>query len=561
MGSIFFEITIVLCLTAVLAIVFRLLRQPPMLAYILTGMLIGPFAFFKIHNLDVLKNFSELGITLLLFLLGLELQLKDLRSIGKAVVSAGTAQVFLTGALGFGVSLLLGFDMLSAFYISAALTFSSTIIVIKLLSDKKDLNSLYGRLSVGLLLVQDFFAILLLILLSGYKPVDSPFLILQYFIIILCKSVILFTVIINLSRTILPSLIHRIARSQETLFLFSLAWVFGISAIVSSRFIGFSIEIGGFLAGVALANSVENFQIAAKIRPLRDFFVTIFFVFLGIEMGVGNIGQIILPGIVLLLFVLLIKPLVVMVIMGFLGYRKRTSFFTSVSIAQVSEFSLILVVLGQKLGQIPENVVSLVTLVAIASFTTSTYFIMHSNNLYKKIGKFLSLFEINKGRIEKLGVEGEFDGHILLIGGRRMAQAILETLKSTDEHVVVVDFDPDTVKNLQSDGVDVIFGDIVDPEIQERAHLNKARLVVSTLSDLEDNLQLMKATRHVNKKAKVVVLAYDIDEAKTLYNDGADYVVLPHLAGGRQIARALKSSEEADKLEELREKDKIYLAQ
>lgn len=561
MGSIFFEITVVLCLTALLAIVFRLLKQPPMLAYILTGMLIGPFAFFKIHNLDVLKNFSEFGITLLLFLLGLELQLKDLRSIGKTVVFAGVGQVFLTGALGFGVSLLLGFPLFSAFYISAALTFSSTIIVVKLLSDKKDLNSLYGRLSVGLLLVQDFFAILILILLSGYKPVDSPLLVLQYFIIILCKSVILFTVIINLSRTILPSLIHKIARSQETLFLFSLAWVFGISAIVSSPFIGFSIEIGGFLAGIALANSVENFQIAAKIRPLRDFFVTIFFVFLGIEMGVGNIGQVIVPGIILLLFVLILKPVVVMLLMGILGYRKRTAFFTSASIAQVSEFSLILVVLGQKLGQIPENVVSLVTLVAITSFASSTYFIMHSNALYKRIGKFLTIFEINKGRGEKIGVEGEFENHILLVGGRRMAQAILETLKSTDEHVVVVDFDPDTVKKLQNDGVDVIFGDIIDGEIQERAHLSKARLVVSTLSDLEDNLQLMKATRHVNKKAKVVVLAYDIEEAQTLYNAGADYVVLPHLAGGRQIARALKSSEESEKLEEMKEKDKIYLVQ
>lgn len=558
MGSIFFEITIVLCLTAILAIVFRLLKQPPMLAYILTGMLIGPFAFFKIHNLDVLKNFSELGITLLLFLLGLELQLKDLKSIGKAVITAGATQVFLTGGLSFVLSLTLGFPILSAFYISAALTFSSTIIVIKLLSDKKDLHSLYGKLSIGILLVQDFFAILLLILLSGYKPVDTPILILQYFITILCKSVIIFTVIIYLSKTILPGLIHKIARSQETLFLFSLAWVFGISAFLSAPFIGFSIEIGGFLAGIALANSVENFQIAAKIRPLRDFFITIFFVFLGIQMGFGNIGEILVPAILLFGFVLFLKPILVMVIMGVLGYRKRTSFFTGSAIGQVSEFSLILVVLGQKLGQIPENVVSLVTLVAIVSFAVSTYTIMHNNGIYKRIGKWLSLFEIRKGNLEAIGAEGEFEDHVLVIGGRRMAATILETLKSTNEHVVVVDFDPDTIKRLQSQGVDTIFGDIVDPEIQERAHIAKARLVISTLSDLEDNLLLIKVTRHLNKKTKIVVLAYDIEEANILYKDGADYVVLPHLAGGRQIARALKTGD-GDKLDELREKDKTYL--
>lgn len=558
MGSIFFEITIVLCLTAVIAIIFRLLKQPPMLAYILTGMLIGPFAFFKIHNLEVLKNFSELGITLLLFLLGLELQLRDLRPVGKAIITAGTAQVFLTGALAFGASMLLGFPVLSSFYISVALTFSSTIIVVKLLSDKKDLHSLYGKLSIGLLLVQDFFAILLLILLSGYKPVANPLLILESFALILCKCIIIFTVIINLSRAILPRIIHKIARSQETLFLFSLAWVFGISAFLSAPFIGFSIEIGGFLAGIALANSVENFQIAAKIRPLRDFFITIFFVFLGIQMGFGNIGQILLPVLLLFLFVLFIKPVIVMFLIGLLGYRKRTSFFTGTAIAQVSEFSLIIVVLGQKVGQIPESVVSLVTLVAVLSFATSPYIITHSNMVYRKIGKWLSFFELNVQSKEAIVEEVEFADHILIIGGRRMAETILETLKSTKEHMVVVDFDPDTIKKLQDQGVDTIFGDIVDPEIQERAGIAKARLVVSTLSDLEDNLLLIKVAKRMNKQIKVVLLAYDIEEARILYRDGADYVVLPHLAGGRQIAHALRLGAEK-KLDMLRKKDKIYL--
>ncbi|HYK08747.1 MAG TPA: cation:proton antiporter [Candidatus Eisenbacteria bacterium] len=558
MGSIFFEITIVLCLTALIAIIFRLLRQPPMLAYILTGMLIGPFAFFHINNLEVLKNFSELGITLLLFLLGLELQLRDLRPVGKAIITAGTAQVFLTGALAFGASILLGFPLLSSFYISAALTFSSTIIVVKLLSDKKDLHSLYGKLSIGLLLVQDFFAILLLILLSGYKPVDNPLLILQSFALILCKTVIIFTVIVNLSRVVLPKLIHRIARSQETLFLFSIAWVFGISALLASPFIGFSIEIGGFLAGIALANSVENFQIAAKIRPLRDFFVTIFFVFLGIQMSFGNLGQIVIPALLLFLFVLLLKPVIIMFLTGLLGYRKRTSFFTGSALAQVSEFSLIIVVLGQKAGQIPESIVSLVTLVAILSFATSPYIITHANSTYRRIGKWLSFFELKGPSKEALQEEVEFADHILIIGGRRMAETILESLKSTKEQVVVVDFDPDTIKKLQDNGITTIFGDIVDPEIQERAGLAKARLVVSTLSDLEDNLLLIKVARRMNKQIKVVLLAYDIEEARILYRDGADYVVLPHLAGGRQIAHALKLGAEK-KLEMLKKRDKAYL--
>lgn len=396
--------------------------------------------------------------------------------------------------------------------------------------------------------------------MSGYHPSSSPLLAGEYFLIVLTKAVILLTVIINLSRTFLPKLIHKIARSQETLFLFSLAWVFGISALVSSQWVGFSIEIGGFLAGIALANSVENFQIAAKIRPLRDFFIIIFFVFLGIQMGTGNLGAILMQAVVLTLFVLLLKPFILMVIMGFFGYRKRTSFFVGLNLAQVSEFSLILVVLGQKLGQIPESVVSLVTIVAIVTFTSSTYGILHNNILYKKVGKFLSFFELGKGRGEEIGEETPFEDHILLVGGMRMADTILETLKQSDEKIVVVDFDPDTVKKLRSKNITTIFGDITDPEIQERSHIEKAKLVISTLSDLEDNMLLMKAVRHANKKTKLIMLAYDTTDANILYREGADYVVLPHLAGGRQLAKALKS-DELKELEDLKEKDKMYLSQ
>ncbi|MGH7246229.1 MAG: cation:proton antiporter, partial [Candidatus Levyibacteriota bacterium] len=464
MGSIFFEITIIICLAAILAVFFRLLKQPPILAYILTGMLIGPFAIIHIHNLDVLKNFSEFGITLLLFLLGLELKLSELKSIGKIAVISGIAQIVLTSVFTFFVAQLFHFNPISSFYISIALTFSSTIIVVKLLADKKDLRSLYGKISVGFLLVQDFFAILFLIMLSGYKPVTDPVLILQQFLIIFLKAVIVVTIMVNLSRSVLPKLIHIIARSHEILFLFSIAWVFGVAAVVSSPLIGFSIEIGGFLAGIALANATENFQIIAKIRPLRDFFVTIFFVFLGMEMAIGNIAHIIIPAILLSLFVLVTKPLIVMLIMGAMAYKKRTSFLTSISIAQISEFSLIIIVLGNKLGHISQDVVSLVTLVAIITFTTSTYLIINSSFLYKYIGRHLTIFEWRKGKQEHVGTEEAFADHIILVGATRMGATILDALEDTEEQIVVVDFDPDVVKELHEKGVKTIFGDIIDPD-------------------------------------------------------------------------------------------------
>ncbi len=558
MGSIFFGITLIICLAAVLAMIFRFLKQPPLLAYMLTGMLIIPLGLVGRQNLEVLSNFSELGITLLLFLLGLELNLTELKSIGKTALISGILQVVITTAAAFGLCLFFGFALPIAFYVSIAVTFSSTIIVVKLLADKKDLHSLYGKLTIGLLLVQDVFAILFLVLVTGYKPGASWEFATISFLAVIIKAILLFGLTIYLSKTFLPKILHAIARSEELLFIFSLAWVFGLSALVSMPAIGFSIEIGGFLAGIALANAVENSSIAAKMRPLRDFFVILFFVFLGSQLGLGHIASVIIPAIIFSLFVILIKPMIVMIIIGAMGYRKRTSFLTSISVAQVSEFSLIIVVLGNKLGHIPAEVVSLVTLIAIVTFITSTYSLMHSSALYKIVQKYIGIVEWRKGSEEIISSDGVFEDHVVLVGARRMGITVLDALEQTDSKLVVVDFDPDVVHKLQKKNIPTVFGDIIDPEIQERAHIASARLAISTLTDVEDNLFFIKAVRAANKRAKIVVVAYDIDVAKFFYKQGVDYVVLPHIAGGRQIARTLKT-DELERLDDLREKDKEYL--
>ncbi|HEX8966077.1 MAG TPA: cation:proton antiporter family protein [Patescibacteria group bacterium] len=559
MGSIFFELTLIICAAAILAMIFRFFKQPPMLAYILTGMLIIPFGIASHQNLVVLSNFSELGITLLLFLLGLEFNLAELKSIGKIAVVSALLQIMTTVLVSFLVSLLLGFSVIVSLYIGVALTFSSTIIVVKLLADKKDLHSLYGKISVGFLLVQDLFAIFFLMFIAGLKPeINIGFTLLSVLVVFL-KGIVLFALIVYLSKTLLPKLLHHIARSEESLFLFSLAWVFGLSAIVSMPIIGFSIEIGGFLAGLALANAAENFSIVAKVRPLRDFFVTLFFVFLGSQLGIGNIEKVIIPAIILSVFVLVSKPIIMMTIMGIMKHRKRTSFMAGISTAQISEFSLIIIVLANKMGRIPSDTVTLITIVGIITFIFSTYFIMHSSKLYKIFDKYLDIFEWKKGKEEPINPEITYQNHIVLIGARRMGETILNTVESLDTQVVVIDFDPDVIKRLQDKNIPSIFGDIVDSDIQEKANIEKAKIIISTLTDIEDNILIIKSIRLKNHKAKIIVVAYDAEEAKFFYKMGVDYVVLPHIAGGRQIAKTLKS-DELEKLDELREKDKKYLA-
>ncbi|MBI3069929.1 MAG: cation:proton antiporter [Candidatus Levybacteria bacterium] len=542
MGSIFFEITIIVCLASLLSILFRLLKQPTILAYILTGIIVGPFGQLQFGNQEIFRTLAELGITFLLFMVGLELKLGELRSVGKVAVITGIAQIVFTSLVGYAIAILLGFSSLAALYIAVALTFSSTIIIVKLLSDKKDLKSLYGKIAVGFLLVQDFVAILILMVLSGFNQANGTAISFADFGLVLLKGFLLFAVILYLSRKIFPRLTDIIAKSPETLFLFSIAWAFFASAVVSSAPIGFSIEIGGFLAGLALANSSENFQIAARIRALRDFFITIFFVLLGMNMVFANLGAVFLPALILAAFVLIGNPIIVMIIMGLLRYRKRTSFFAGLTVAQISEFSLIVVFMGNKLGHVSNEVVALVTLVGVITFALSSYMILGNNTLYRWLGRYLNIFERKDAHEERIGKHKIFKEHIVLVGANRIGQSILDSLKSLNHEVVVVDFDPDIIKRLEGQNIDSFFGDITDLDIQEVAQLVSAKLVISTVPDIEDNLLLLKGVKKNKNRVKVIVVAQDDEEARQLYKEGADYVVLPHLAGGRHIAKIISEN-------------------
>lgn len=562
MGNIFLDLTIIICIAAFLSLIFRFFKQPEILAYILTGILISSFNFFNASNENILHSFSQVGVTLLLFMVGLEIRVSELMSLGKALILASIGQILGTFAFGFLISSFFGFNILTSFYLATALTFSSTIIVVKLLSDQRELHSLHAKFSLGILLMQDIIAIFFLMFLSGFNNQPGNIAIINQILPIILKAGILFTVIAYLSKNIFPKMFEFVAKSPETLFLVSLSWVFGLAAIVSSKFVGFSIEIGGFLAGVALANSLVNYQIIAKAKILRDFFIVIFFVLLGLQMSFASLGQIILPAIVLSLFVLFIKPFIVMVLLSVMGYRKRTSFLTGISLSQVSEFSLILVFIGFRLGHIDKDTVSLITLVGLISFAISTYMITHWKTLYRKLANNISFMErasLKKDEIQEVDETPEnLDGHVVVVGGDQMGLSIVEALEDKDMEVVVVDFDPSIVRNLKVKNVHRLFGDISDLDIQQRAQIDNAKLVISTIPDTQDNLLLLKELKHENRKAKIIMMALDAKDAKMLYKAGVDYVILPHLAGGRQIAKIILD-DNIDKIEGLREKDRKYL--
>lgn len=557
--ELFTEIAIAIIVAVLCGAFAHFLRQPVITGFMFAGLIISFLGYLATDNIYIVEHLAHIGVTFLLFLVGLEMSFKELRHVGKPALFTGLGQIVFTFGLGFLIASALGFALMPALYISLALTFSSTIVVVKLLSEKRDLNSLYGRIVVGFLLVQDFIAIVVLILLAGLQNGQG---IGMGLLTTFAKGILFVGLIIGASR-FLPRFLDTMARSPELLYLFSIAWALGVAALAASSFVGLSIEVGGFLAGLALARSAEHFQIGARLKPLRDFFIILFFISLGAQMMAGYGSEIIdvvrpmLPAVILLsLFVLIGNPLIVLLIMGFLGYRARTSFLASLTVAQVSEFSLILVAAGYGYGHIEQEHVLLVTLVGIITIFFSSYLIIGGDALYGILRPVIKRFEFRRTGVENnfAHVDNAPGDHVVVVGVHRMGQSILHALHMNGERFVAVDFDPTVVKELQQKNLPVIYGDVTDPDIQDVVSLTKARIVISTIPDFAVGTAVLAAIKEAKSGAKVVVTAGSEHEGMDLYEEGADYVLLPHFVGGMEIVSLFKENG-FDRLKELRERD------
>ena len=544
------ELALVTFLAAILGILGRIFKQPLFIAYLATGLLIGYFNYGDIVQKDFFQIFSEFGIMFLLFLVGLEVNYASIRTVGKISFILGIGQIIFTFFIGYIILHFgFGYAQVSAAYIALALTFSSTIIIVKLLSEKKDLNSLYGKISVGFMLVQDFVAIFVLVILAGLQTGSDG--LAHNIIFTLLKGAGLFAGAVLLGRHVIPVLMNRVARSQELLFLISLAWLFLVVAAVQQ--LGFSLAIGGFIAGLALANSSENFEISGQMKPLKDFFLFIFFIILGSTIVISNVGGLLPLVVVLTLLVVIGNPFIVLLLMRILGYRRRTSFMAGLTVAQIGEFSLILAAMGLQLGHLTENDVALVTSVAVITITLCSYLIMNGNSLAIKLDPVLKFFERKRTGVEDVLIEDMVRRDIILVGVKRTGQAIAAHL--TPQQVLLIDFDPDVVKKFRERGYSVLLGDIADPEIIEHAHMYDAHLVISTSPDFNDNMTLLSYVKKIEGNRKVVVRARTEIEARLLYKKGADYVIMPHFTAGNYIGHAVKEDPGGMFLNELKKRD------
>lgn len=524
------EIGIMLILAAFLAFIVRLFKQPLIPAYIITGILIGPLVFGLIENQELIISLSEIGVAFLIFTAGLEINFKKLKQVGKASTFGGVLQIVILFAMAFFISMGLGFVGKAPIYIGLVVTFSSTMVVIKLLYDKRELSSLHGRIIIGILLIQDIVAILALTILTTDFVLNS-------ILASLGKAGIFVVVAILLSKGINP-ILRKSAKNAELLLLVAISFLFLFS--IGAVFAGLSLVIGAFLAGIALANSNFKTEISGNITPLRNFFAVMFFVALGMQLQLISKEYIILL-MVLLGLVIILKPLVIMFLIRIFGYKKRTSFLTGNSLAQTSEFSLVIATLGFGLGHISVGLFSTLILLTIITMSLTTYYIGYERKLFNLFSWPLNIFNKFKSSNEELEYSIKDGKKIILFGCHRMGSLFLKDFQENKKDVIVIDYNPEIIASLIKKKIPCVYGDFINNEVLEKIEIRNAEMIISTIDDFEDNLLLIKKTKSLNSKAPIIVTTDRISSALELYKAGASYVILPQIIGAQKAFETIRN--------------------
>lgn len=530
-------ISLIIALASFLAIIARLIRQPPIIAYLIAGVLVGPLFLNFIgpssEFSSIVSVFAHIGVAFLLFIVGLSLDLRVLKEVGGVSTFAGLTEILLTGGIGFLIAWGLGFGNLTALYLGTALAFSSTVVVVKILSDKKEIDTLHGRIALGILILEDFVAAIAIMAIPLINNGTSPLIIFKSLGLVIA----LIAIILVGSSLILHRFLNHLARNQEALFLFGIAWALLLATLFD--YLGFSLEIGALIAGISLASSKYTLELGGKIKPLRDFFVVLFFVFFGSQL-VGDISlTLVKQAILFSLFVIVGKPLIVMTVLRVAGYKKRTNFLAGSSLAQISEFSLILVLLGFTLGHLSQEIMSLTVMIAIITIGISSYSIYYAHGIFNKISHLLGVFESKKHRLASLkSKEESYD--IILFGYHRIGYKLLQTLKKMKKRFVVVDYNPKVILSLTKEGVNTIYGDAGDKDLLNELPLDKAKLIISTIPEESANLMIKERLKEINAKATIIATAEQPREALDLYRGGIDYVLIPHHLGGEHASHLIE---------------------
>ncbi len=530
-SSIFLQLAAVLAVAAGVSILMRLLRQPLIIGYILSGIICGPSLFNLIHNQEAFESFSQIGIALLLFIVGLGLNVAVIRSTGKPVFLVFVLNVLLVGAAGFGVGHLFGMDQTEAALCGLALVFSSTIVVVKSLIDKREQHRLYGQITIGVLLVEDIAATIILVVIAAAKTGGGA----EALYGLIGKGLLLSGALLFMGWFVLSRLVKFFASNQEFLFTFALAWAFSVAACFELA--GFSMEVGALFAGVSLASLPYAQEISTRLRPLRDFFLLLFFISLGGTISLGNLAGSVLPALLFSAIAIFVKPFSVSTSLGLLGYTKQTGFKVGSHLSQTSEFSVIMLTLAVNDGFASKATVGIITLTTFITIGVSTYLMKYDDELYRTFARMLSIFE-RKNVIREGGKMPDYS--LFLFGYHKGGHEFVNTFRDMRKKYVVVDYDPEVIETLERQHISHVYGDATDYELLEELGIAKAEMVVSIVPGHTTNRELLKYYLSKNPEGIFICHATNYDNAAELYEVGASYVMLPHFIGSEKMSAFIR---------------------
>jgi len=562
------DITFSILFAWVLGLLAHFARQPLILAYLVAGFFIGPFGMGWVKSQESIGVISELGLIFMLFMIGLEIDLKKIIRAGPVILFAAGGQLLggcLLGVLFFmAIGLSLGGGAFDALYLTVACALSSTVIIVKVLYEKHELDTLPGRLTLGVLVLQDIFAILFLAVQPSLADLQVSVVLLS-----IARVGALVATALVLSRYVLPKLFHQIARRPELLLLGALAWCFLVGEIAEKLHL--SREMGSLVAGVSLSTFPYALDVTAKVTTLRDFFITLFFVGLGMTIPIPN-GSVIALALIIAGFTVVSRLVTTFTPLYLMKQGLRASILPAVNLAQISEFSLVVIQTGVTAGHIRTETASAASFAFVVLAVLSTFFMMRSGEIAKGLIrplKQIGLRDLDHGHHAESGHEG---GHgetnrIVILGFFRAASALLSQIELQDEslleQVTVIDFNPNVFRALNERGLHVIYGDISNVDTLVHAGISKAEIVILSVPDSllvgANNEKLVRHVRALNPTAKIVATADLLANVGDLYAAGADYVTVTRLTDAAELFSVIQAAD-AGLLEDKRAEMDVRLA-
>jgi len=546
------EIALIFVMAGFLGAIFKFLKQPMIPALVLAGIVLGPLMFNWIGHPEQINELSEFAVVVMLFVIGAEMDITRLKKLGAVAILGGTIQATIILALGFGLGKLVGLNNITATYLGIAASFSSTMVVVKILGEKYQLNSLYGKIVVGTLIIQDVLAIFALSIMATIDDFSPQKLVTTIFV---ASGFILLVVLVG-SKWIYPRLFGFAAKERETLFQVAMALVFGVALLAHQQHL--SLSVGAFLVGLGISNMAYHHEIIGDMKAMKTFFTILLFTSLGLQLA-PNTGEIagsengfsalmtvmsesvwMIVGFTILGIV--IKPLIIMAIVACFGYKKATSFKTGLSLGQFSEFSLVLIAQGIIYGHLEHTILPPIIMVTVLTMTVSSYTIKWNDGIFKH-------FERWFGWLEKLAVikqdefKTEYDGskksnyEIVLFGcGSGLGMIIEASMREAQLNYVAVDNDPEVIRRLHNDGCQrYIFGNATSHEVWEELDLSKVHTVITVIDDHRDVEFIINHVKHANPETNIVTIIDELDEAVALYDKGAHLVVAPHMITAQHL--------------------------